>query len=93
MEVTSPNVSVCREREIQNERRGNRWTHLQTLETSGEATDQSELVAVDGPDQTGLFVVPLLYVHQLAIFDTDHRLQEAKEYEEDTCVGTLHYPS
>lgn len=54
------------------------------LETPGEGTHQSQVVAVDLPDQTGLFAVPLLYLHQLSIHNGNNGLQEAKEYKEDT---------
>lgn len=54
---------------------------MQILKTPGECTDQSEVVAVYFPDQTGLFAIPLLYMHQLSICNANNRLQEAKEYE------------
>lgn len=41
-------------------------------ETSGEDTDQCEVVAVDFPDQSGLFICPLLYVHHLSIDDINN---------------------
>lgn len=58
-------------------------TWLQVVKTAGEATDQGQVVAVDFPDQTGLFAVPLLYLHQLPIYDGNNGLQEANEHEED----------
>lgn len=39
------------------------------------SADQCEGVAVDFPDQTGLFAVPPLYVHQLPILYCYNGLQ------------------
>lgn len=58
-------------------------TRLQTLRPCSGSTDQSEVVALHLPDQTGLLAVPLLYVHQLSIFNGNNGLQEAKEHQEN----------
>lgn len=42
-----------------------------------ESTDQYEGVAIDAPDQTGLFAIPLLCVHQLPILYFHKGLQNA----------------
>lgn len=61
-------------------------------ETSGEDTDQCEVVAVDFPDQGGLFIRPLLYMHHLSIDDINNRLQEAKENNGDMSdIWKKHY--
>lgn len=46
------------------------------------STDQCEGVAVDFPDQTGLFAVPLLYVHHLPILYVYNRLEPAERQTE-----------
>lgn len=63
-------------------------------ETSGGSTDQSEAVVVDLPDQRGLFIIPLLDVHHLSIYDINGRLWEAKENNGDMSdIWKHHYTS
>lgn len=63
-------------------------------ETSDRGTDQSEALVVDLPDQSGLFIIPLLYVHHLSIYDINGRLQEAKENNGDMSdIWKHHYTS
>lgn len=60
-------------------------------ETSGRSTDQSEALVVDFPDQSGLFIIPLLYVHHLSIYDTNGRLWEAEENNGDMSDSWKHH--
>lgn len=63
-------------------------------ETSGGSTDQSEVLVVDLPDQGGLFIIPLLYMHHLSIYDINGRLQEAEENNGDMSdIWKRHYTS
>lgn len=59
------------------------------------STDQCEVVVVDFPDQTGLFAIPLLYVHHLPILYFYNGLQGTERQTwllYPSVHTTLHYP-
>lgn len=68
----------------------NKHTHLIyfLLYAFGVTTDQCEAVAVDFPDQAGLFAVPLLGVHQLPTINCYKGLQQTGTWKREIITYT-----